>query len=269
MSTKIYGGRRRIFPDGFSLEVWQNDLFAARDKLHTRSQDEVQKLYERLVFRYFDAKTVFPNDATDEKSPLGKAYSVVDEMIERNKKGIREPFIDKECSLSWRLLPDGKTVLVIIYAEHEMTSLAEELLHLEDFHYQNQTGPEGCTWEEMEARGAVWGEALGGFRNPPTHRFHTFEISPPPSYIVPREEGPKPPSFDERVRETAEDVAFRRFMGSSEGPRSGGTGRWRDVEAFTKMIKPGGERHEEFQAVTIEVENLLVRNPTLDQLRMK
>jgi len=268
VSIKLYNGYRALFPDGFNLFEWQEKLALLRDQLSVDAKKLLLQNHAQRAVYALDRDTMGLARSYPEHSPLMAAYKAVKEDCEALGNGMRRPTFDTGAAISWLLL-DASTVLVLLFVEKEKYErLIITVLGLEDYHYQNQTDPEGCTAEEMDARGAVWKEAFGGWQNAPSARFHSFtacEAPKRPPFMHPLPEEP-PFHKDIPLEKRAHDIAFDLLFAESKDEAAG-------VDPFTKLmsiereVAEGGTLHARLLELTEEVQGKLLAEPTWEDYR--
>lgn len=271
MSTKLYGGRRVVLDSDFDLLRWQETLDALRAKVKAIADQQHIDEMLRVAVYHLDRLIVGLPWPEGGSSPLGLAWKVIDDACQDIAKGRRHPLYDTEVQVCWRLLPDRRTVLVIIYAEQrDLSRMVEEALGLEDYHFQDQCDPpDDCTWEEMQERGRVWEAALGDWNNPPVARFHTFEVCPAPKYppLLGWMDPPPvvvPLPLEDRVRAVAFDLLFLEHKG--DATKDNVLTVLRQIE---RNAREGGPLHARLLEIQEEVRGKLIESPTYEDLKRK
>lgn len=173
MSTKIYNGR--IIRNA-TLEQAFFHMEEVRRKLRADDADEAILLLARIVLRkmtkkllgFILAETPTPplrQIALDTIQAWGEAWKDIDERI-RKISETRRRDSEVDFDTAWVLIPDGKDVLLLRYAEQERHE--EEIdLATADFHYQDQTDPpDDLSVEEWAERKRRWGRVFSGNLSP-------------------------------------------------------------------------------------------------------
>jgi len=277
MSIKLYNGYRLPLSEDFDLFQWQEKLQALAKEL---TEDAARKLREdfntRVVYA-LDKDTLGIERLHPDQSPLGAAYRAMEADCAALRSGLRRPSFDTEAEVSW-LAVGPRTVLVLLYVgSAEYRDRIIEALGLEDYHYQNQTDPD-CSEEEMDARGKAWEEALGGWNNAPSARFHHFTLAespkhPPPSLVV-----PKFPTYHESIplEKRIADQALELLVRESLDPLAqsvreglGGGVDWGNVSRVVREAAEGQALHPRLMEITEEVRGKLIATPTWEDYRRK
>jgi hypothetical protein len=207
VSVKIYDGR---IARGTSVAVWQQKLRDAVRELRQLNVVASHNYILSMAVRLADgvACGVLPNRPG--MSPLEIARQSWREDVLSLRQGLRAPWVDRSCSVSWCL--DGADILVYLIAEREVQKWAEAYLGLEDFHWQNQTDkPDDVSDDEWASRESRWKGVLGDdFRLTFAEVMHEFKVAPEPE-LLPSLDGAKVPSEPllSRVKWIAEEIVIR------------------------------------------------------------
>lgn len=271
MSTKLYNGYRIVFPDGIDILYWQDELARLRDELVANSEVKLRQDFNRRAVYALDRDTLGLLRPHDDKSPLGAAYKAMDADCDEVRRGHRHPTFDTEVNLCWRAI-DRQTVLCILYAEmREYRDRVVEYLDLEDYHYQNQSDPpDGCTWEEMQARGEVWEKAFGTWNNAPIARFHTFTLCDAPKGVPGTFDVPETPQYHKGIpmEDRAKAIAFD-LLWSENWETAPGNTQTSKVLYVERESREGGSLHARLLELREEVQGKLLVEPTWEDYRRK
>jgi len=274
MSTKLYNGYRIELDEDFDILDWQTKLFGLRDELTAMADQKHRHDFCVRAVYALDRDTMGLGRSYPDQSPLGAAYKAVQKDCEVIAKGQRRPTLDTEAIVCWQVLPDLRTILVIVYTEmRDYSDRVIEALGLEDYHYQNQVDPpDGCTWEEMVERGGVWGEAMGGWDNPPIARFNYFTLSESPKHppLFLHTSDKEPPLYhkgipmDERARGIAFDLLWVETQEDAKGKDTIAKLWYVEREA-----REGNSLHARLLELVEEVKTKLLAEPTWEDYRRK
>jgi hypothetical protein len=268
MSTKLYNGYRIVFPYGFNLFDWQEKLGTLRDELEADAEQKLREDYARRAVYALDRDTLGLGRRHRNKSPLGHAYKSIEADIDGVKKGKRHPLFDTEVTLCWKAMGPLE-VFIILYAEvREYRDRVIEALDLEDYHYQNQTDPEGCTWDEMVERGKRWEAALGDWNNPPSSRFHAFTLCETSRHAPITLTVPETPPYHKGIplEDRAKSIALDLLWADSWEEAPGNT-QASKLLYVQREAQEGGSLHARFLEFQAAVTRKLLVEPTWEDYR--
>jgi len=272
MSIKLYNGFRVVLKDDFDILDWQEVLGSLRDELTAVADKKLRQDFAIRAVYALDRDTMGLERSHPDQSPIGAAYKAVEANCDEVRKGLRRPTFDTGVDVCWKVLPDHRTVLVMVFTEmRELLDRVVDALSLEDYHYQNQVDPpDGCTDEEMAERGGVWKEALGDWNNPPTSRFNTFLLAESPKHPPVVLDVPKMPPYHKGIPmdKRAPDIAFDLLWAEAQEDAPGKDSIAK-VIAVQREAKEGGSLHARLLELTEVVKAKLLVEPTWEDYRRK
>lgn len=162
MSTKIYNGYK------ISNTNW-SDLYQKSLKLKKILKKEAQNVFDFNCFL-----EVFLALDKGEKEPLSVAFKRVQQHWDNNRKGLRDPFWDTDCS--WVFIEKRDYFLALLYSEQDQFSgiWMKELGAEEYYYFDNTDQPEAISHKEWKQREIDW-DCLG--YDPPSTCGFSFEVS--------------------------------------------------------------------------------------------
>jgi hypothetical protein len=188
MSTKIYDGHK--FKDSNkSLKEVRDVIYNIKEQAKKYYYEKYLKLIARDVINIYDDamfigrvqygfNRALPKDKHDSsvsyitdvvEQTRGLVFLVMD-SVERRAELFRDqssrfhPYWEYDFHFTIAILPCNDDVFVIPFTEdHEVTKLLTSTGDIIEYPYWNNTDqPEDMTWEQWEARGKEWDEALPG-----------------------------------------------------------------------------------------------------------